>query len=427
MSSELFEDIIPNLHSNVHQSLSKEGFVEATGIQAKVMPIILEGKDVLASAKTGSGKTLAFVLPIVQKLLNNPPADPNQGNGPRVLILCPTRELATQIMDTISRVAKLTNLRWGSITGGVPYFSQIAMLRKPFDFLVATPGRLMDHMREGRVNFSRLEFFVLDEADRMLDMGFINDMVEIAKETPSTRQTLLFSATLEGKVQTIARQFLKNPERVQMASVTDNHALISQVIYYADDLSHKRALLMRILEDPAVWQAIVFISTKRAADRLAEDLSIRDIACEALHGDLKQSQRTRVLDKLKRGKIRVVVATDVAARGIDVKDLTHVINIDLPRELDGYIHRIGRTGRNGKAGIAISFIGREDVPQLSRLQHFIGKKLEVQTLAGLEPKRVADKPARPRSFSSPKRSFGGNNNNAGRQKRLGSGRQAQRG
>lgn len=425
MSSELFEDIIKNLHSSIHQSLTKEGFVKATGIQTKVMPIILEGRDVLASAKTGSGKTLAFVLPIVQKLLNNPPADPNQGTGPRVLILCPTRELATQIMETISKVAKLTALRWGSITGGVPYFSQIAMLRKPFDFLVATPGRLMDHMREGRVNFSRLEFFVLDEADRMLDMGFIGDMVHISEKIPSTRQTLLFSATLEGKVQTIARQFLKNPERVQMASVTDNHALISQVIYYADDLSHKRALLMRILEDPTVWQAIVFISTKRAADRLAEDLSIRDIACEALHGDLKQSQRTRVLDKLKRGKIRVVVATDVAARGIDVKDLSHVINIDLPRELDGYIHRIGRTGRNGKHGKAISFIGKEDLSQLSRLQHFIGKKLDVQVLEGLEPKRIADKPARPRSFGSPKRSYGGNNN--GRQKRLGSGRQAQRG
>jgi superfamily II DNA/RNA helicase len=425
-SSELFEDIITNLHSSVHQSLTKEGYVSATGIQSKVMPIILAGRDVMASAETGSGKTLAFVLPIVQKLLNNPLADPHQGNGPRVLILSPTRELATQIMETISKVAKLTSLRWGSITGGVPYFSQIAMLRKPFDFLVATPGRLMDHMREGRVNFSRLEFFVLDEADRMLDMGFIDDMRRIAEETPSTRQTLLFSATLEGKVQTIARQFLKNPERVQMASVTDNHALISQVIYYADDLSHKRALLMRILEDPTVWQAIVFISTKRAADRLAEDLSIREISCEALHGDLKQSQRTRVLDKLKRGKIRVVVATDVAARGIDVKDLTHVINIDLPRELDGYIHRIGRTGRNGKTGVAISFIGPEDRPQLARIQHFIGKKLDIQTLEGLEPKRTADKPARPRSFGTPKRSFGGNNNN-GRQKRLGTGRQAQRG
>lgn len=427
--SFLFEEIIPNLHAPIQQALIKEGFEKATDIQKQVIPPILEGRDLIASAKTGSGKTLAFVLPIVQMLLNNPPADPHQGTGPRVLILSPTRELANQILETIAKVANKTNLRWGSITGGVPYFSQMAMLRKPFDFLVATPGRLMDHMREGRVNFSRLEFFVLDEADRMLDMGFVNDMVDIAKETPSTRQTLLFSATLEGKVQTIARQFLKNPQRVQMAAATDDHTLIAQHIYFADDLTHKRALLTRILEDAAVWQAIIFISTKRGADRLAEDLSIRGISCAPLHGDMKQSQRTRILAQFKSGKIRVLVATDVAARGIDVEGITHVINVDLPRELDGYIHRIGRTGRNGKSGIAISFVGPEDRSQLSRIEHFIGKKLDRQVLEGLEPKRASnEQSARTRSFGGAKRSFGGGN--GGRQSGFGGGKarsQARRG
>ena len=424
--SLLFKDIIENLHPAIEEALTKEGFEKATEIQQKVMPVILDKRDVMASAQTGSGKTLAFVLPIVQMLLNAPPADPNQGTGPRVLILSPTRELATQILETIARVANKTALRWGSITGGVPYFSQMAMLRKPFDFLVATPGRLMDHMREGRVNFSRLEFFVLDEADRMLDMGFVNDMVDIAKETPSTRQTLLFSATLEGKVQTIARQFLKNPQRVQMATATDNHALIAQHIYFADDLTHKRALLTRILEDATVWQAIIFISTKRGADRMAEDLAIRGISCSALHGDLKQSQRTRILTQFKQGKIRVLVATDVAARGIDVEGVTHVINVDLPRELDGYIHRIGRTGRNGKSGIAISFVGPEDRSQLANIERFIGKKLDRQVLEGLEPKRVTnEQPARARSFGGSKRSFGGSIN-SGRQSGFGAGKSSNR-
>lgn len=433
MSLTTFHDIIKDIPQPLEKALKAAGFATATPIQKKVIPIILDGKDLMASAQTGSGKTLAFVLPIVQWLLRNP-VDHNKETGPRVLILSPTRELATQITDTIKKLIPGTGLRGGTITGGVSYDPQERMLRNPFDFLVATPGRLMDHMREGRVNFSRLEFFVLDEADRMLDMGFVNDMVAIAKETPATRQTLLFSATLEGKVQNIARQFLKNPERIQLASVTDNHALITQQIYLADDLSHKRALLFKILEDTTVWQAMIFISTKRAADRLAEDLSIREISAAALHGDLKQSQRTRVLEQFKKGKIRVIVATDVAARGIDVKDLTHVINIDLPRELDGYIHRIGRTGRNGKSGVAISFVGPEDRSQLSRIEHFIGKKLEKQVLAGLEPKRVhhaAPAPARGRSTAGSKRTFGGNTG-GGRQsgfssRRATGGRQARRG
>lgn len=421
-----FQDIIADMPSALQKALKKEGFLAATPIQKKVIPVILAERDIMASAETGSGKTLAFVLPIVQWLLNNP-AELDKEMGPRVLILSPTRELATQIADTIKRVIQFTSLRGGTITGGVSYFSQINILRHPFDFLVATPGRLMDHMREGRVNFSRLEFFVLDEADRMLDMGFVNDMKAIAEETPSTRQTLLFSATLEGKIQGIARQFLKNPERVQLASVTDQHALISQHIYLADDLVHKRALLFKILEDATVWQAMVFISTKRGADRLAEELSVREISCEALHGDLKQSQRTRVLEKFKKGKIRVIVATDVAARGIDVKELTHVINIDLPRELDGYIHRIGRTGRNGKSGVAISFIGPEDRSQLARIEHFIGKKLERQVLAGLEPKRLHQAPkakvTHGRSFGgAPKRSFGANVVGGTRQRDFGGGR-----
>lgn len=372
-----------NLDGKLMQAIVANGYKAPTEIQEKAIPIILAGHDLMASAKTGSGKTVAFVLPILQKLLT-PSTKP--GRGPRVLVLTPTRELADQVTETIWQMSKFTNFRSGSITGGVPYPAQERLLSRPVDLLVATPGRLIDHMNRGRVDFSRLETLVLDEADRMLDMGFMGDIEQILEPLPESRQIVLFSATLEGAVQKIARQFLRNPSSIHLASGTQANTLISQRVHQADDFRHKRALLTHILEEPGMWQAIVFTGTKRGAEELAHDLSAQKIKCAALHGDMKQSKRTRTLDSMHRGHLRVLIATDVAARGIDVKKITHVINFDMPKSPEDYVHRIGRTGRCGETGIAISLIGPKDWPQLARIERVTGQKLERHVIAGLEPK-----------------------------------------
>ncbi len=392
-----------NFHSNLLKAIEINKFTEPTEIQKAAFPVILANRDLMACAETGSGKTVAFVLPVLQKLLDLDKASPERRRGPRVLILSPTRELATQITEAIGAMGKFTHLKWGTITGGVPYFSQIQMLRRPLDLLVATPGRLMDHMEQGRVQLADLEVFILDEADRMLDMGFVDDMVKIAEKTPATRQTLLFSATLEGKVEGIAKRFLKNPERIQLVSSKSQHGSIHQTIIFADDYNHKNHLLHNILE--GAWQAIVFIATKRGADRLAEDLHIKGIPCAPFHGDMKQSKRKQTLEQLHRGRLRVLIATDVAARGIDIKKLSHVINFDLPRIAEDYVHRIGRTGRCGESGVAISLVGPEDRTQLARIEYYTGQRLERVVIPGLESRRLESK----HQSKTPGRSFNNTN------------------
>ncbi len=375
------------LHPSLLKTLQVKAFKTPREIQVRAIPLIAGGEDLMGSAETGSGKTLAYVLPAVHQLLLEDSEKPQSGRGPRVLVLVPTRELANQVNETIADFARSTHLRFGKITGGVSYEPQENLLRRPLDLLVATPGRLMDHMEKGRIDFSRLRLLVLDEADRMLDMGFVRDLEYIAKALPKHRQTVLFSATFEGKVADVASKFLrKTAVNLQLTHAKKQHALIAQHIYQADDYRHKRALLRHILQDTSVWQAIIFTATKRGADALSDELAAQGFSVDALHGDMKQSKRTRTLEQMHKGKLMILVATDVAARGLDVKKLSHVINFDMPREPESYVHSIGRTGRAGEAGVAISLVGPQEWPQLAMVERFVGQRLERQTIPGLEPK-----------------------------------------
>jgi len=353
-----------------------------TEIQRRTIPIILSGCDLMASAQTGTGKTAAFVLPILQLLMTKAC---KPGRGPRVLVLAPTRELATQVTEDIRMLSRFCRATYGTIIGGVSYGPQERLLSRPSDFLVATPGRLMDHLQSGRVEFSRLEILVLDEADRMWDMGCIDAVRKIVAATPADRQTLLFSATLEGKVLHIAEAILKRPQRIQLHAVRDRHALIRQWIHRADDSAHKRRLLEHHLQSKSLTQALVFTATKRRADKLAAALLKEGHRTAALHGDIRQARRQRTLNDLRRGMLRFLVATDVAARGLDIKGMSHVINFDLPMVAEDYIHRIGRTGRAGADGIAISLVGPEDIDRMAEIERITGQKLNREIVPGLEP------------------------------------------
>ena len=370
------------LNSKLLQALEANGFTTPTAIQRQAIPLVLSGRDVMASAPTGTGKTAAFVLPALERLMT--PSSVH-GRGPRVLVLTPTRELAMQVNDNIRQLGRFCRMTNGSVVGGMPYPPQMRLLSQALDLLVATPGRLMDHMERGRVDFSRLEMLVLDEADRMLDMGFIDAIKVVAAATPSSRQTLLFSATLEGKVLAITKQLLKNPERVQLAANKDRHASITQRVHQADDVAHKRRLLAHHLNCDTMTQAVIFTSTKRGADKLAQALSEQGHASAALHGDMGQRDRKRTVERMRDGKVRLLVATDVAARGLDIKGISHVINFDLPMVAEDYIHRIGRTGRAGATGTAITLVGPEDRSKLAGIERLTGGRLNKETIPGLEP------------------------------------------
>jgi len=370
------------LHPKLLKSVEELGFTEPSDIQKEAIPFILEGKDVMASAPTGTGKTAAFVLPALQNLAST---ESMPGNGPRVLVLTPTRELAKQVSDNIYKLTKYLRMRSTTIVGGMPYPPQIKALRQSVDFLVATPGRLIDHMEAGRIDFSRIQMLILDEADRMLDMGFVDEVMRIAKKTPENRQTLLFSATLEGQIEKVARALLKSPARIQIAGVKVKHDSITQHMLQADDFRHKRKLLGHVLSDESMNQAIIFTSTKKGADNLAERLKDDGHACAALHGDMRQSMRRRVIEQMQKRRLKVLVATDVAARGIDIKTISHVVNFDLPMQAEDYVHRIGRTGRGGSTGTAFTLIGQQDWPLLYRIQKFLDTRYELTEIPGLEP------------------------------------------
>ena len=383
-----------NLNPAIAQAVAAAGYTEPTAVQAQAIPQAIAGLDLMVSAPTGTGKTAAFVLPALQRLLANP-AKP--GRGPRVLVLTPTRELALQVTDAVFKYSKGTRaMRTGTVLGGMPYPKQRKLLDSPLDILVATPGRLIDFMEQGKVDFSRLELLVLDEADRMLDMGFIKPVEMIAAATPATRQTLLFSATLDGGIGQLGKRLLKSPKLIEVAAQKARHENIEQRLHYVDDASHKSKLLDHFLRDVALDQAIVFTATKRGADRLASKLYEEGHAAAALHGDMNQSQRNRTLAKLRSGNLRVLVATDVAARGIDVKTISHVFNYDLPKAAEDYVHRIGRTGRAGLNGIAISFAAPDDGWQVRQIERYTGHAIVAHVIAGLEPKtpqRSSHKPA----------------------------------
>lgn len=373
-----------NLHPQLTRAIEACNFSEPTAIQQQAIPVVMEGRDLMASAQTGTGKTAAFVLPALQRLLDKPNM---AGTGPRVLVLTPTRELAMQVSDNVQQLSRFGKFVSGNVVGGMAYPPQIKLLRRSVDILVATPGRLMDHMDAGRIDFSRLEILILDEADRMLDMGFVDDIRKIAAATPTNRQTLLFSATLEGKVLTVAKQLLKNPERIQLAANQDRHESIDQLAHQADDFSHKNRLLGHYINNDDMTQAVIFTATKRGADKLAKSLATQGHTSAALHGDMGQGARKRTVEQMRRGKFKLLVATDVAARGLDIKGITHVINFDMPMVAEDYVHRIGRTGRAGAKGTAISLIGPEDWSKLSGIERLTGQKLKRDIITGMEPRK----------------------------------------
>jgi len=373
-----------DLHPSILKAIEEAGYTEPTPIQAKAIPSVMEGRDILASAQTGTGKTAGFTLPALN-LLATP--HESKSRGPRILVLVPTRELAAQVNDSARKYGKHIRARTVSIVGGMPYPLQNKLLSQPLDILVATPGRFIDHMERGRIDLSRLQMLVLDEADRMLDMGFMPDVERICEALPEDRQTLLFSATLEGNIARIARDILNNPVTIQIAAQKEKHENIEQRIHHVDDMSHKNKLLEHLLIEPDVNQAIIFTSTKRHADLLADDLYAAGHRTAALHGDMTQGARNRTLTKLRHGDVKVLVATDVAARGIDVKGISHVINYDLPKFAEDYVHRIGRTGRAGSKGIAISFAANMDRHVLRKIEQYTGQKIEATVIEGFEPKR----------------------------------------
>ena len=381
------------LDPKILQALETSGYTDPTPVQTATVPLVLAGHDLMVSAQTGSGKTAAFMLPALHKL-----ATPSAvaGRGPRILVLTPTRELALQITTAAEKYGKnLPRIKMGSILGGMPYPLQNKMLSSPLDILIATPGRLLDHIGRGRIDFSRLEILVIDEADRMLDMGFIDDVAEIGKSLPKTRQTLLFSATFEGAITKLAQSILRDPQRVAIDNAQTKHENIEQRLLYTDDMGHKNRLLDHLLRDAEVNQALVFTSTKANADDLADRLAIEGFEAAALHGDMNQRERTRTLTGMRQGRIRVLVATDVAARGLDVQGITHVFNYDLPRQAEDYVHRIGRTGRAGRSGIAISFAGGRDTGQVKQIERYTAQSIPVHTVVGMEPRYPASSQRKP--------------------------------
>jgi superfamily II DNA/RNA helicase len=372
------------LHPGLLKAIEESGYITPTPIQSQAIPVILSGSDLRASARTGTGKTAAFVLPALHRLQTQPLIP---GAGPRILILVPTRELAMQVAaETVKYSRHLQRTKTVCVYGGVPYPVQSRELSRPYEILVATPGRLIDFLSQGRIRLSRIEMLILDEADRMLDMGFIEPVEEIAAATPQTRQTLMFSATLKGSVLNLSKRLLKNPLEIAVESETESHDHIEQRLHYVDNLDHKHLILEHLLTDPAMNQVIIFTATKHLADDVAEKLCEIGHNAAALHGDMNQRQRTRTIKRLRSGEIRVLVATDVAARGIDVQTISHVINFDLPMSAEDYVHRIGRTGRAGAKGVALSFASHKDMSVLKQIERFTKHKLEAHVIPGMEPK-----------------------------------------
>jgi superfamily II DNA/RNA helicase len=390
------------LHEALTKAVAGSGYDTATEVQTQAIPPALQGHDLMVSASTGSGKTASFILPALQRILaargdNTKRREKGVIYGPRILVLTPTRELAIQVAkaaDTYGR--HVQGLRVATVVGGVPYPAQIKALRSPLDILISTPGRLLDHLQTGKAVLDHVEVLVLDEADRMLDMGFIDDIQTIADHLPNERQTLMYSATFAGHVGRLAQNLCREAKRVDVASHTDTHVNIEQRLHWADNATHKNALLDHILTERDMEQAVVFTSTQRDADWLADRLADMGHAVASLHGGMPQGRRNRVLTGLRTKQLRVLVATDVAARGIDVPTISHVINYGLPMKAEDYVHRIGRTGRAGRNGLAVTLAERMDSGMIRRIQQFTTQNIPVATVAGLEPKSPAPKmfPAR---------------------------------
>ena len=380
------------LSEAIVRAVTEQGYSTPTPIQKQAIPAVLAGGDLLAGAQTGTGKTAGFTLPILHRLSAAGEQPASASRFIRTLILTPTRELAAQVEESVRTYGKYLKLTSAVIFGGVGIHPQIKVLKQGVDILVATPGRLLDHMQQGTINLSRVEILVLDEADRMLDMGFIDDIEKIVDATPEGRQTMLFSATLDGVVGNMARRITKNPLVIQIAGSSNKHENITQRVHFVDDLSHKNRLLDHLLRDETLDQAVVFTATKRDADTIADRLNIAGFSAAALHGDMHQGARNRTLDGMRRGQVKVLVATDVAARGIDVPTITHVFNYDLPKFPEDYVHRIGRTGRAGRNGLAISLVNHAEGMNVKRIERFTKQLIPVNVIEGFEPKKTASAP-----------------------------------
>jgi ATP-dependent RNA helicase RhlE len=407
----LFKDL--SLSVELLRAVETKGYDEATPIQQQAIPLILQGKDVLAGAQTGTGKTAGFTLPLLQLLQNN--HNEGQKRHPRVLILTPTRELAAQVHESVRDYGRYLPFRTAVIFGGVSINPQKQKLIKGVDIVVATPGRLLDHVQQRTIDLSKVEILVLDEADRMLDMGFIRDIRKILNVIPKHRQSLLFSATFSKEIKTLAAEFLKHPTEIQVTPQNTAAELVSQSVYPVDK-KRKRELLSELIGKENWQQALVFTRTKHAANRLSEQLGKDGITSAAIHGNKSQGARTKALANFKAGQVRVLVATDIAARGIDIEKLPHVVNFELPNVPEDYVHRIGRTARAGQEGTAISLVCVDEIKLLKDIERLLRTDIEKVNLPGYD--------IDPTIKAEPIRNGGGGgrNNSGGRDRSQGRGR-----
>ena len=370
------------LEAELVRAVSMRGYTKPTPIQAKAIPAILGGSDVLAGAQTGTGKTAAFTLPMLQ-LLKGRARKSHAPRAPRALVLTPTRELAAQVGDSVKTYGRNTKLTSTIVFGGVGINPQKDKLRRGVDVLVATPGRLLDHAGQRTVDLSKVEMLVLDEADRMLDMGFMPDIKRILKLLPEERQNMLFSATYTDEIRRLADGLLNNPEMIEVASRNTAAELVSQVVHPVER-TRKRALLSHLIKDGDWTQALVFTRTKHGANKLSKQLATDGIRATAIHGNKSQAARTQALSDFKRGRVKVLVATDVAARGLDIEKLPHVVNFDLPQVAEDYVHRIGRTGRAGTEGRAVSFVSADERYFLMSIEKLLKRSIDVEKIDGFQ-------------------------------------------
>ncbi len=366
------------------RAVAEQGYTQPTPIQAQAIPVVLAGRDLLGAAQTGTGKTAGFTLPLLQKLVEKANTSHSPARHPvRALIITPTRELAAQVEESVRTYGKYTTLKSALVYGGVGMQPQVDALRRGVDILVATPGRLLDHVQQKTVDLRQVQILVLDEGDRMLDMGFIHDIRRILALLPAQRQNLLFSATFPEEIRKLAASFMKNPMTVEVARRNTPAELVAQVAHPVP-ADQKRQLLAHLVKSNDWRQVLVFVRTKHGANRLAQQLSREGIEADAIHGNKAQNARTRTLAQFKAGSLRVLVATDIAARGLDIEALPHVVNYDMPHVAEDYVHRIGRTGRAGVEGEAVSLVSPEERPLLAAIERLINRKVESRTVTGFQ-------------------------------------------
>ncbi len=413
------------LAASLLKNVAELGYTQATSVQAQVIPAALAGGDLLVSSQTGSGKTAAFLLPLINQLIeDNPNGSPVPGRAqPKVLVLCPTRELAQQVAaDAVNLVRGMKGIRIATVMGGMPYGKQIQALKGAL-LVVATPGRLLDLTDSKAIRLDDVKQLVIDEADRMLDMGFADDLEAIDKRCAARTQTLMFSATFAPKIMSLANELTTNAKRIELAHAGEKHANIEQKLHWADSMSHKHKLLEHILADASLDQAVVFASTQVESEKIADTLRANGYEASALHGAMPQAVRMRRLESLRKGHTKILVATDVAARGIDVPLISHVINFGLPMKPEDYTHRIGRTGRAGRNGVAITLVEHRDRAKIRNIERFTQQDIVASVIAGLEPQAKPSfgggggRPGGGRSGGG----FGGGNRSGGGGGRYGSG------